>query len=218
MNSRYLQMRRRLRRERVRWIILIATAAIGLAGYYGPWVPHKAAGLIVIGLDLAEYVKFLPDVIAGRVVLRRELFYLPLFATSIGASLIAGRRAAAPVWGRVLLALASISCAAAMLPPAWSPAVLLLPEFRLQVMGLALCWLLVPAALLTRYLPDRLILALIALLSLAAALAPAWGFLQVHAGIEALYRQALPLGWGFWAGAAGFLATAVFACAEALRV
>ncbi len=217
MDSRYLQMRRRLRRDRVRWVILIAAAAIGLAGYYGPWVPHKAAGLIVIGLDLAEYVKFLPDVIAGRVVLRREIFYLPLAAASIGASLIASRRATLPAWGRVLLALASIPCAAAALPPAWSPAVLLLPEFRLQVAGMVLCWLLVPGVLLTRYLPDRLILALIALLSLAAALAPAWGFLQIHAGIEALYRQVLPLGWGFWAGTVGFLAAAVFACAEALR-
>lgn len=201
----------------MRWIVLIAAIALGLAGYYGPWVPHKAAGLIVLGLDLAEYVKFLPDVIAGRVVLRREIFYLPLLAASIGASLIAGRRATVPVWGRVLLALASIPCAAALLPPAWSPAVLLRPEFRLQVAGILLCWLLVPGALLTRYLPDRLILATIALLSLAAAIAPAWGFLQIHAGIEALYRQALPLGWGFWAGTAGFMAAALYACAEALR-
>ncbi|MDQ1301293.1 MAG: hypothetical protein QG637_1214, partial [Chloroflexota bacterium] len=88
MDSRYLQMRRKLRRDRMRWIILIAAIALGLAGYYGPWAPHKAAGLIVLGLDLAEYVKFLPDVIAGRVVLRREIFYLPLLAASLGASLI----------------------------------------------------------------------------------------------------------------------------------
>jgi len=198
-------------------VILIAATAIGLAGYYGPWVPHKAAGLVVLGLDLAEYVKFLPDVISGRVVLRREIFYLPLCAASIGAGLAASRRATLPAWARGLLAVASIPCAAAMLPPAWRPTTLLLPEFRLQVAGILLCWLLVPATRLTRYLPDRLILALIALLSLAAALAPAWGFLQIHAGIEALYRQALPLGWGFWANTLGFLAASVFACAETLR-
>ncbi len=201
----------------MRWVILGLAAAIGLTGYYGPWIPHKAAGLIVLGLDLAEYVKFLPDIIAGRVVLRREIFYLPLFAASVCASLVASRRATVPAWGRALLALTSIPCAAAMLPPAWSPAILLLPEFRLQVVGILLCWLLVPGTLLTRYLPDRLILAVIALLSLAAAIAPAWGFLQIHAGIEALYRQALPLGWGLWIGTAGFLAVALFACAETLR-
>lgn len=216
MASRYLQMRRRLRADRLRWLLVSLAIAVGLLGYYGPWVPHRAAGLIVIGLDLAEYVKFLPDIITGRIVLRREIFYLPLLAASAGAGLIVGRRSA-PTWLRIILALASLSCAAAMLPPAWSPAVLRTAEFRLQVIAILGCWLLVPGALLTRYLPDRLILAIIALLCLAAALGPAWGFLQVRPGIAALYRHALPLGWGFWVAAAGFLAGAVFACAEALR-
>ena len=92
-----------------------------------------------------------------------------------------------------------------------------LPEFRVQVIAILVCWLLVPGVLLTRYLPARLILALIALLDLAAALVPTWGFLQVHPGIEALYRQTLPLGWGFWVNAGSFLVGAVYACAEMLR-
>lgn len=217
MTSPFLYMHRRLRAQRLRWLILGLAVAGGLIGYYGPWAPHKAAGLIVIGLDLAEYVKFLPDIIAGRIVLHRELFYLPLFAASVTASLISGRRAAAPPWARAGLAAASIPCAAAMLPPAWSPASLQLPEFRVQMVAIFVCWLLVPGALLTRFLPDRLILAIIALLCLAAALAPAWGFLQIHPGIEALYRQALPLGWGFWLNTAGFGSGALYACAEMLR-
>ena len=217
MDSRNISARRKLRAARARWLIIIAAIAAGLAGYYGPWVPHKAAGLIVTGLDLAEYVKFLPDVIAGKIVLSRELFYLPLFAASINASLGAGRRAL-PSWSRVLLALAAIPLAAAMLPPAWSPPILVqLPEFRLQVVGIVLCLGLIPGALLTRTLPDRLILILSGLLNLAAALAPVWGFLQVHPAIEALYRHALPLGWGFWVSATGFLVATVIAIAEAIR-
>ncbi len=216
MASIYLGEQRRRRWERLRWAVLAALLALGVIGYYGPWVPHKAAGLVIIGLDLAEYVKFLPDVIAGRVVLMRELFYLPLFAASVSAGLLAGRRNL-PRWSRVLLALISLPLAAAMLPPAWSPAVLLQPEFRLQVIAILVCWLLVPAALITRYLPNRLVLIIILLLSLAAAIAPAWGFLQVHPGIEALYRRTLPPGWGFLVGTAGFLAAALFSCAEALR-
>ncbi len=217
MESPYLQARQRLIRGRRRWLLLGLAAVIGLVGYYGPWVPHKAAGLTIIGLDLAEYVKFLPDVMAGRVALQREIFYLPLFAPSVTAALIAGRRGVLPVWLRTLFALASIPCAAAMLPPAWSPTVLLQPEFRVQVVAILLCWLLVPGVLITRYLPERLILALVALLDLAAALGPAWGFLRVHPGIEALYRQTLPLGWGFWVGTTSFLAAAVYACGEMLR-
>lgn len=216
MDSIYLSERRRRRWERLRWVVLGLLLGTGVIGYYGPWVPHKAAGLVVIGLDLAEYVKFLPDVIAGRVALMRELFYLPLFAASASAALLAGRRSL-PRWSRVMLGLISLPLAAAMLPPAWSPAVLLQPEFRLQVIAIIACWLLVPAALLTRYLPNRLILIIVLLLSLAAAIVPAWGFLQVHPGIEALYRRPLPWGWGFVVGTTGFLAAALFACAETLH-
>jgi hypothetical protein len=216
MDSRYLATRRKLRTDRIRWLAIILAIVVGLIGYYGPWVPHKAAGLIVIGLDLAEYVKFIPDVISGRIVLSREVFYLPLFASSVAASLLASRRAL-PLWNRWLLALIAIPLALAMLPPAWSPSILLQPEFHLQTVAIAFCLLLVPGALLSRHAPDRLILVIIGLLSLAAAVAPAWGFVQVRSAIEALYRQPLTLGWGFWIGTIGFLATALVSIAESFR-
>jgi hypothetical protein len=216
MTSPHLNARRTRRTRRIRWLAIFLAGLIGLIGYYGPWVPHKAAGLIVIGLDLAEYVKFIPEVASGRITLHREIFYLPLFATSVGASLLASRRVL-PGWSRWLLACIAIPLALAMLPPAWSPAVLLLPEFRLQVLAIALCLMLAPGAILLRGLPDRPILIAIGLLSLAAAVAPAWGFVQVHAAVETLYRQPLGLGWGFWLGAGGFLASAFISIAEAMR-
>ncbi|MCX6032905.1 MAG: hypothetical protein NT169_26915 [Chloroflexi bacterium] len=199
-----------------RWLPLVLAAAIALAGYFGPWVPHKAAGLVILGLDLAEYVKFLPPVASGQIPMRRELFYLPLLAGSVTASLLAGRRGL-PGWSRVLLGLAAIPLALAMLPPAWSPQGLLAAEFRPQVIAMAVCLLLVLALPLTRRLPDRLALAIIAALALAAAVMPAWGFLAVRPAIVELYRRPLPLGWGFWAGAAGNLLLALFAVAEMLR-
>jgi len=216
MASRYLTAHRTQRTRRIRWLAITLVGLIGLIGYYGPWVPHKAAGLIVIGLDLAEYVKFIPEVASGRIALRREIFYLPLFAASVGASLFASRRVL-PLWSRWLIAVFAIPLALAMLPPAWNPAILLLPEFRLQNVAIAFCLMLVPGAMLLRGVPDRPILIVIALLSLAAAIAPAWGYVQVHAAIEALYRQPLALGWGFWVGAGGFLAAAFIAIAEAIR-
>jgi len=198
-----------------RWLPLIAAGLLGLAGYFGPWVPHRAAGLMVSGLDLGEYVKFIPQVMSGQLALRREIFYLPLFAGSLIASLIAGRRAL-PRWLRVLLGLAAIPLALAMLPPAWSPATLRLPEFRLQTAALIFCLAMVPAIVLTRYLPDRLVLVLIAALAIPAAILPAWGFLEVRSAIVALYRQPLLLGWGFWAELIGFLFLAFWAIAQAL--
>ena len=216
MASRYLTARQTQRTRRIRWLAISLAGLIGLLGYYGPWVPHKAAGLIVIGLDLAEYVKFIPEFASGKIAFRREIFYLPLFAASVGASLLASRRVL-PTWTRWLIALLATPLALAMLPPAWSPGILLQPEFRLQTVAIAFCLLLVPSALLLRGVPDRPILVVIALLSLAAAIAPAWGYVQIHAAIEALYRQPLALGWGFWAGAGGFLAAAFIAIAEAIR-
>jgi hypothetical protein len=49
------------------------------------------AGLAVLGLDLGEYVKFLPEVRAGARDLWREGFYLPLVAVSLTLSLCTWR-------------------------------------------------------------------------------------------------------------------------------
>jgi hypothetical protein len=197
------------------WLPLIAGGLIGLAGYFGSWVAHRASGLIVTGLDLGEYVKFIPQVISGQLPMQREGFYLPLFAASLMASLLASRRAL-PRWLRILLGLAAIPLALAMLPPAWSPAVLRLPEFRPQTAAMLLCLLMAPAVIVTRHLPDRLVLLMIAALAIPAAVLPAWGFLQVRPAVAELYRQPLRPGWGFWAELLGFLFVAFWAIAATL--
>ncbi len=198
-----------------RWIPLILVAAGGLAGYFGAWAPGRAAGLTITGGDLAEYVKFVPQLMSGEISLRREIFYLPLCAGSLTASLLAGRRSL-PGWLRAPLALAAIPLALAMLPPAWSPGRLIEPEFRLQTLAILICLLMVAAIALTRYLPDRLILGALALLALAAAIFPEWGYVQVQPAIAALYRQALPGGWGFWMTVAGFALAAFWALFQML--
>ena len=197
------------------WLPLIAAGLVGLAGYFGPWVPHRAIGLIVSGLDLGEYVKFIPQVVSGQIALHREIFYMPVLAGSLMASLLASRRTLTR-WLRVLLGFAAIPLALAMLPPAWSPASLQLPEFRQQMAAMLFCLIMVPGIAVTRYLPDRLVLVLIAALAMPAAILPAWGFLQVRPAVAGLYRQPLRLGWGFWAELLGFLFVAFWAIAAAL--
>jgi hypothetical protein len=198
-----------------RWFLLILWGMIVLAGYFGPWVPHRAAGLVILGSDLPEYVKFLPAVASGQVALRREVFYLPLLTGSVTAGLLASRRDL-PLSIRILLGLAAIVLAPALLPPAWSPTTLQNIEFRLQVIALAVSLVLPVVAPLVRYLPDRLVLAIISLLAIMAALLPASGFLRVRPVIADLYREALPLGWGFWACLCGNLLLALCAVAEML--
>lgn len=62
---------------------LAATAV--LLGYFLPWIVHPTAGLTFIGLDVSEWVKFLPPVQAGQTP-NRDYFYLP--PITLGLSLI----------------------------------------------------------------------------------------------------------------------------------
>lgn len=202
--------------SQLRCLLILLAVAAGLAGYYGPWVAHRAAGLVIMGLDLAEYVKFLQLESSGPVSIRREIFYLPLFAASVTASLFAGRRCV-PIWLRWALAFSAAPLALAMLPPAWSPGLLRLEEFRIQVLAIAICLSLIPGVVLTRYLPDWLVLLVVALLTLVAAIGPTWAFLQVRAAVDQVYRQPPAVGWGFWSCLVGFFGAAFLAIAEILR-
>lgn len=47
-----------------------------LAGYLMVWLPQPVVGLSLIGLEMGEWVKFLPQVQAGTLP-NRNLFYLP---------------------------------------------------------------------------------------------------------------------------------------------
>jgi hypothetical protein len=200
-----------------RWLPIIPPLLLALAGYFGAWVPHRAAGLVIAGVDFAEVVKFIPEMQGGQISVLREAFYMPLVAASLTATFVAGRRRL-PRWLRFVALMAAVPLALAMLPPAWSPGLLLQGEFRIQVLAIAFCLLAVPLIALTRLLPDGLVLLLAALLALAAAVWPTWSYLQVLPPLRALYEtQALLIGWGFWLSVAGWLVTAFLALVVALH-
>jgi len=195
------------------WLPILVLWLLACAGYFGAWVPHRAAGLVITGVDLAEYVKFLPPVMSGQVPVQREAFYLPLVSASLLATLIASRRSV-PIWARLLLSAAAVPLALALLPPAWSPGTLRLPEFRLQVVALLACLAALPLTVLLRYLPDRMVLLATALLALAAALWSTWSFNQVLPAIRDVYRAPFAPGWGFWLALASQLGLALYAAAR----
>jgi len=181
-------------------------ALLILASYFGPWVPHRVAGLVVTGLDLGEYVKFLPTVRGGQITLWREGFYLPLVAVSLALSLAAFR----PQWRygwpmRTLLLIIAGIAALNLLPPAWGLATFTNPEFRQQIGALALCLgaaAISPfLALLPRWVDSDIVL----LLSLAALWFPLRDFLRVLPTIRELYNEPLSPGWGVYAMAMGLL-------------
>jgi len=190
-----------------------AACLLALAGYFAPWVNHPVAGLVITGLDLGEYVKFLPAVRDGSVVIWRQGFYVPLVAVSLACSVLAYR----PAWRYVLpvkLAVLLLAAVAAlnMLPPAWSPAVLAAPEFRLQMIWIVLCLTALAFSPFLGLLPATLAYMPILLLSLIGIVLPVAGFLAVLPGIESLYRSPLAPAWGMYSmvlGLAGLAAATI---------
>ncbi len=178
---------------------LLSGALMTLAAYFGPWVPHPVAGLVVSGLDLGEYVKFLPPVINGEISIWREGFYLPLVTVSLALSLCAFRRELAyhAAVRALLLALAGVA-ALNMLPPAWTPGLLRTPEFRLQTAAIAACLSALLASPLLALLPRWTPALFVTALSTATLYFAIIQFSRVLPAIEALYNQDIQHGWGFW--------------------
>jgi hypothetical protein len=195
-----------VKRYRVFWSALLAVALLlAAAGYWGPWVSHRAAALVIPGLDLAEYVKFLPEYRSGRLRVAREGFYLPLLTLSLALSTLSWREDIR--WPRVLRAvgwLASLSTALAMLPPAWSPAMLRLPEFRLQVVFILVCLVVAMMAPLWRRWRVVWLAWAMAILSIAAVVVPIAQFLMIRPALDQVYGRPIVIGWGPGVMAIGF--------------
>ncbi len=191
-------------------LLLPVAVLLTLAGYFGPWVDHRAAGLVITGLDLGEFVKFLPPVRSGEVWLWRPGFYAPLVAASAACSLAAYRRAYAyPVWLRLGLLAAAAVAATNLAPPAWTPARLLEPEFRVQTAALAILLIGFAISPVLASLSERLWRAIVLLLTAAAILFPAHGYFAALPAISDLYGYALRPGWGLWLTLAGLVLLAV---------
>lgn len=185
------------RQGRLAWLLPLG-ALLALVGYVGPWVAHKAAGLVITGLDLAEYVKFVPQVRSGEIGLWRELFYLPLVAVSLVLSLWAYRQELAlPGPVRVGMVVLAGIAALNLLPPAWTPGRLSTPEFQVQTGAMILCLALAAVGpFLALLLPRAVAVTAGAILPLAAGVAAAVNFLRLTPALNDLYNTSISLGWG----------------------
>lgn len=193
-------------------LLLPVAVLMTLVGYFGPWVDHRAAGLVITGLDLGEYVKFLPPVRSGAIWLWRPGFYAPLVAASAAGSLAAYRRADAyPVWLRLALLTVAAVAATNLAPPAWTPARLLEPEFRVQTVAMSALLIGFAISPVLARLPERLWRAVVLLLTAAAILLPVQGYFAVLPAVAELYGHTLRPGWGLWLALAGLALLAVAA-------
>ena len=194
-----------------RWLLPLGLL-LTLAGYFGPWVDHRAAGLVITGLDLGEYVKFLPAVRDGSIPLWRPGFYAPLLWVGLTAALHAYRAGPGNPWPqRILLLALTLVAALNLVPPAWTPTRLLEPEFRVQTSTLLALLAVLALSPLLALLPARLAAALVTAVAAAALALPIPAFLAVLSPISDLYGHPLTPGWGLWLMAATILLTTVAA-------
>jgi len=185
--------------KRAYWLTsaLAALALVFMAlAYWGRWISHPAAGLNILGVDLPEYVKFVPEVRYGVIPLNRLLFFGPPAALSAGLILVASMQRRLHVALRILAGVLAAPAALSMLPPAWTPGVLMTPEFRTQtllIMALAGSAFLIP--LWKAMIPDWLrggLFILLALLNIPAIRA----FHALLPALEKLYNKPLAAGPG----------------------
>jgi len=180
---------------------------LALVGYWGPWVNHKTAALVLSGLDMAEFVKFLPGVRAGTEFMIRELFYLPPLAAALCLALMgSNQHLRYPLWARAIMVMAAVALATIVLPPyPFILQALSSDEFRRQFLAAAGCLAITVGFLLYRCLPRAVMAALLIVVSLAGAIPPVWQFFSIRSALDRVYGQPIHVGWGLWLMVAGFL-------------
>ncbi len=205
---------------RLAWLRLLLPLGWMLAavGYYGPWIEHTTAALTLSGGDMAEFVKFLPGVLAGTLDLVRQLFYLPPLAIVASvALLVASERLAYPWPLRLAALLLCVPLSLQLLPPAWSLASLATSEFRLQAIALILCWLMLAGFWLLGRLPVWILGTLAAIISLAGVALPIWQMVLAKPAVDAVYGRPPAMGWGFFLCPAGLAIVALVGMVLALQ-
>ncbi len=167
---------------------------------WAPWIPSKAVANTLLGLDMAEAVKFLPGVRAGHIHIWRESFLLPQLTLSAILALHAWQpRWPYPKWIRFSMQLVAFMTALSMLPPAWTPSLLRAPVWRTQTLFISLgvgLALLSPAA---RLFPIQLVDGFLALLGLGTATLLGGELQMLWPEFTAAYHHPLPFGVGIWA-------------------
>lgn len=178
----------------MKWPSRLLAGAVALAALamWLPWVWHRAAALVLTGLDLPEFVRFMGDYRAGRLAVQPLAFAAPLVALSLSLSAVAAYQRWPYRLRLVALGAAVAAATVALYPPErgreWAAAVLAVLAVHV---GLSL-WR--PPSV-----PARVLLSLAVV---AGALLPLWQFAVMLPALSALYGRPVTPGPGVYAAAA----------------
>lgn len=187
-----------------------------LAGYLMVWLPQPVVGLSFIGLEMGEWVKFLPQVRSGQIAASRNLFYLPPVLLGL---MLALWTAGWPNRRWRTWAMRFLAIVVAML--AFPAVEAFLQESSDQWLTRVLMILLVAIATasipLTDRLPDhglRVARIIMLILAVAGLILPTWAYLEIRPVVAQLLNNSVGIGPGVWLNGAGFLMVAIAAAAH----
>lgn len=190
--------------QKQRWLAILAPlgATFVFIGYLTTWLPHPAAGLTLIGLDISEWSKFLPQMQAGELP-NRDWFYLPpitlaLFLILWSAAWGNGR------WQTWVVRLMAVGISLLAFPALevirfeeasqWQPRLVMI-AMVIIMMGIA--------AMIGRW--TRVTAVLMVLVGLIGLILPTWAYWAVRPVISALVGAPVGIGIGVWLNLLGHL-------------
>lgn len=180
-----------------------------LLGYWLVWLPGPVAGLQLIGLEMGEWVKFLPEVRAGQVSAGRALFYLPPILLGLLIALVTVNWPSQ--WQTWLVRLLAVAVAWLAFPS--------LDAIRFEprsewLLRLVLIGIVIVVAVGSHWLRGRFAAALSIIficLALAGVILPTWAYLAMRPAIMNALARPIGFGPGLWLNGIGFVvAAAIF--------
>lgn len=189
-------------------------ALLVMAGYWAPWVNHKSPSLVLIGFDLAEFVKFTTAYRSGTLAGVRETLWLPPAAAALLLSLAVGRTGKRkPLLARGFASATGLWMAFTLLPPfPYHLPVLFSPEFRgqtiLALVGMIACAVAFVAGQLGFVARGPAWRIFAVGIALAGAVLPLWEFTRLKPLLNGLYGRPVTPGWGISLMIVGFLIAA----------
>ena len=181
------------------WLIPVAIALI-FVGFLSVWMPNKAAGLAMLGLEIGEWVKFLPEVQAGQTP-SRTLFYLPPLTLALAVLIWSAGWHGWQVWLLRLLALAAATLALPSVPDILDTGNLGEMGERVRVGSVLLVAIFTLVVWKVRHFPPIIL----SVLGLIGAIFPSYAYFAIRPVIASYLQHTPGVGYGLWLSLLGHL-------------
>lgn len=180
-----------------------------LVGYLTVWLPHPTAGLSLLGIELGEWLQFLPEVAFGQAPVSRNLFYLPPITLGLGIALSTVYWPS--TWRTWLTRLLAIAAAWMAFPPI--PVILQSSpsKWRLRVGAILLVIIVALLCGWLKRLPSWATALLMVAIGVAGAYIPTNAFLAMRPILSNWYASPISIGIGVYLTLLGHILLSVAA-------